>query len=187
MSLDYKSKYIELRSKFIKTSERFYRLGMEEGLKQGQLQAQQEQMAMQQQQQEMMAQGVDPETGQPMQPPMDENGMPMEDQQAEMMQEDPEMMQEEQGSELDQHISELENLVKKGEKPGVVELRKAVKTITDLRKSQKAKMASNHKEVINSKQKDLVDNILKKWEKEANSDSISNNLEEIISSEGFKV
>ena len=33
MAVDYKIKYLDLRSKFMKTAERFYRLGKEDGLK----------------------------------------------------------------------------------------------------------------------------------------------------------
>lgn len=188
-AVDYKQKYIDLRAKFAKTCDKYYRAGYEEGMKEGQMQAQQEQM-MQQQQQEMIAQGIDPETGQPIQGgAVDENGMPIEDQGAmEAAQEGmaPEGMDEAQGSELDQHINELEGLVSKGEKPKVTDLRKAVKALASLRKSQKAKLKSNHKEVTVSKQKDLVNNMLKKWESEANK-SVTDNLEEIIASEGIKI
>lgn len=185
MAVDYKQKYIDLRSKFAKTCDMYYRTGYEDGMKEGQMQAQQEAM-MQQQQQAMMEQGIDPETGQPIEgAPVDENGMPIEEGAEEGMA--PEEMGEEQGSELDQHINELEALVQKGEKPKVTELRKAVEAITSLRKSQKEKLASNHKKVTVSKQKDFVNNMLKKWENEANKESVTENLEEIITSEGIKL
>ena len=50
MAVDYKQKYTDLRSKFAKTTERYYRTGYEAGMKEGQMAAQQEQMQMQQQQ-----------------------------------------------------------------------------------------------------------------------------------------
>lgn len=199
MAVDYKQKYLDLRSKFAKACDRYYRTGYEEGMKEGaqqaQMQAMQDQMAMQQQQQ-MAEQGIDPETGQPIEgapeemggeemgaeqmggQPMPEGGMPMQS---------PEEMGGQQGSELDQHIGELESLVSKGEKPKVTELRKAVHALADLRKSQKAKLKSNHKEVVTSKQKQVVDSILKKWEKEVEKDSVVSNLEDMISSEGIKI
>ena len=196
MSVDYKQKYLDLRSKFANTCNAYYRTGYEEGMKDGQMQAQQEQMQMQAQQEQMAAQGINPETGEPMEGAVDENGMPIEvqgsegeGQEEDMNPEDmnPEDMSEEEGSELDQHINELESLVQKGEKPKVTELRKAVKALANLRKNHKSKLASNHKKVVTSKQKQLVDNILKKWEKEANSESVTENLESIIATEGIKL
>lgn len=186
MAIDYKSKYIDLRSKFSKSCDRYYRMGYEEGMKEGQQQAMQDQMAMQQQQ-AAMEQGIDPETGMPIEGGQD--GVSPEEQQ--MMggegEVDPqEMNMEDGGSELDQHINELESLVQKGEKPKVTDLRKAIKALTDLRKS-KTKLKSNHKAVTVSKQKDLVNNILQKWEEEANQPSVTANLEKIIAAEGIKI
>ena len=190
MAVDYKMKYLDLRSKFMKTAERFYRLGKEDGLKEGQMQAQQQQMEMQAQQEAMMNGQVDPETGEPIAP--EQGGMPGEEmspeEQAAMEEQGmaPEDMSEEEGSELDSKINELEQLVQKGEKPKVTELRKAVEEITNLRKSQK-KLKPNHKKVVTSKQKDFVDGILKKWETEANDEKIMDNLENMIESEGIKI
>jgi hypothetical protein len=190
VAIDYKQKYQSLRSKFAKETDRYFRTGYEAGMKEGQMQAQQEQMEMQRQQ-EMMQQGIDPETGQPMQGGVDpQTGepipggeqAPMEEGQAPME----EGIDEGQGSELDQHINELESLVSKGSKPKVTDLRKAIDNLTNLRKTQK-QLKSNHKEVVVSKQKDFVDGIMKKWEKEANDKSVTSNLEEIIASEGIEI
>jgi len=175
----------------MKTAERMYRLGKEDGLKEGQMQAQQQQMEMQAQQEAAMAaaQGgqIDPETGQPIPPEAGmEPGMEGELPPEEMAAMQGEEMDEEQGSELDQRISELESLVAKGEKPKVTDLRKAIDEITSLRKSQK-KMKPSHKKVTSSKQKDLVDGILKKWETEANKESVVDNLEKIIQKEGIEI
>ena len=193
MAVDYKAKYLDLRSKFAKTTERYYRTGYEAGMKEGQMAAQQEQMQMQQQQ-EMMAQGIDPETGQPMEGggAVDpETGMPMEGDPAAMGEEGqipPEgEMGEEGGTELDQHINELEGLVAKGEKPKVTDLRKAILSLSNVRKNQRNQLKSNHKDVTVSKQKSLVENMLKKWESEANSKSVTEGLEDIIESEGIKL
>ena len=73
MAVDYKNKYLDLRSKFAKTTDRYYRAGYEEGLKKGEQQAMQQQQEMMQQQQAMEA-GVDPETGMPIEGADDENG-----------------------------------------------------------------------------------------------------------------
>lgn len=191
MAVDYKAKYIDLRSKFAKTTDRYYRTGYEAGIKEGEMQAQQQQME-EQQAQEMMAQGIDPETGQPLQGgAVDENGIPVDDQgamdEAQMGMEGAEGMEDGGGTELDQHIDELQGLVQKGEKPKVTDLRKAIESLADMRKSQKNQLKSNHKEVTVSKQKSFVDNMLKKWEKEASLKSVTENLEEIIEAEGIKL
>lgn len=192
MAVDYKMKYLDLRAKFMKTSERMYRLGKEDGLKEGQMQAQQQQ-AEQAAQQEAMMNGqpqIDPETGEPIPPEM--GGQPME---GEIPQEGMEGMPQEgmegemsegEGTELDQRIGELEQLVAKGEKPKVTDLRKVIIELAELRKSQK-QLKPNHKKVVVSKQKDLVDNMLKKWEDEANKTSVTDNLEDIIESEGIEL
>lgn len=188
MAVDYKQKYLDLRAKFTKTADRYYRTGYETGMKEGQMQAQQEQMQMQQEQ-EMMAQGIDPETGQPIEGGAvdPETGMPMEEGGEQMPPEAMgEEMGEEQGSELDQHIGELESLVAKGEKPKVTDLRKAIVSLSNLRKSQKNQLKPNHGEVTVSKQKNLVDNMLKKWETEANKSPLDD-LEEIVTKEGLKL
>ena len=89
MAVDYKQKYLDLRQKFVKMCDRYYRIGMEEGLEKGQIQAQMEAMQQQQQQQQqaMAAQQaamqgggqpeIDPQTGEPM-PPQEGGGMPPE-------------------------------------------------------------------------------------------------------------
>lgn len=169
--VDYKVKYIELRNKFMESCDRFYRLGKEEGLKQGQMQA----AAQMQQPQEPQ---IDPETGE------------MVDQQSQDIAQQ-EMAQEqdmqEEPSELDAKIEELENLVQKGEKPKVTDLREVVLEMSELRKKEKARLSSGHKKVVVSEQKDLVDDILKKWEKEATSQKVTENLEDIILKEGIKL
>jgi len=192
--VDYKIKYLDLRSKFMKTAERMYRLGKEDGLKEGQMQAQQQQMQQQAEMEAMQAQAgmggepqIDPQTGEPI-PPQEGMDPGMEEAMSpdEMAQMQEEGMDQEQGSELDQRINELESLVAKGEKPKVTDLRKAVIELAELRKSQK-QMKSNHKKVTSSKQKGLVDSILKKWEAEANKESQTKELEKIIQSEGIEI
>lgn len=201
--LDYKAKYKELKAKMIEATDLAYRLGMADGLKQGAMQAQQQQMA--QMQQAMMQPQIDPATGQPIQggqPPMDPSmggapgGMPMDPGMGGQPPMDPSMMDpnaEMGGSqdlepgaqgEMDQYIQELEDLVSKGEKPSVVEVRKRVEAITSLRKSQKAKMKSNQPQVITA-QKKLVNGILKKWETETK--VTAENLEDVLKETGLKI
>jgi hypothetical protein len=195
MSSDYKQKYKEVVQKLVESTDVAYRLGYEAGMKQArqdnmmQQQAQQQQ-AMMQQQAAMIGQvpGQDgqqtDESGAPMQDQGQMPGQaPMEGQQAAPMGEDEEMSPE-QGSELDQHIGELENLVSKGEKPKVSDLRKIVTELSNLRKSQKEKF-KNNEEQVSSSQRKVVSGILKKWEEE--NKSVMENLEDIIAREGLKI
>ena len=181
MAIDYKQKYLDIRDKLIDASDVAYRLGFEQGMKEGQMAAQQqqmqEQMMMEQQQAEAeamaAAQGGDPEA-------MD--GVPPEAPGEEM----PPEMSEEEGSELDDHISELENMVAKGEKPKILDIRKVVEAMGTLRKAQKSKSEKQVEKRV-SQQKNMVDNILKKWEKEADTDSVTKQLEDTIKEHGLKI
>ena len=168
-STDYKIKYLDIRAKLIEVQDVAWRDGYEKGLKEGEQAAQQAALQEQQmmEQQMMQAQGG--------MPPEAQGGMEGEIPSGMETAQPP--MDEEQGSELDQHINELEQLVQKGEKPSVVSVRKIVEQLSGLRKNQKEKY-SNKVIQTTSSQKKLVDNILKKWEKE--SEKISSNLEEII-------
>jgi hypothetical protein len=188
----------------IEATDLAYRLGMADGLKQGQMQAQQAQM--QQMQQAMMQPQIDPATGQPIpggQPGMDPamGGQPGMDPMAGGAPMDPSMdpamaagmdpnamggqdLEPGAQSEMDQYINELEELVAKGEKPSVIEVRKRVEAITNLRKSQKAKMKQNQP-AVTAAQKKLVNGILAKWEKETK--VTSENLEDVLKESGLKL
>lgn len=200
MSIDFKQRYKELKSKTLEATNLAYRLGMEAGLQQAAMEnAQMQVQQMQQQQAAMQGQQIDPATGQPIQGgQVDQNGQPMPDQmggqpmspeeQMAMQDQQGDPMEEEmdqgQGSELDMLVNELEELVSKGEKPTVTELRKKVTAISDLRKSQKMKMKEIKPREV-SAQKNMVDNILKKWAKE--STLTADNLEDRIKEEGLKL
>lgn len=186
MPADYKTKYLDLRAKLIESTDAAFRLGFEQGIEEGQKQAQQQQMAMEQammQQQAAAAQGEEgmppeeggqmPEEGGEEMPP-EEGGEPM-----------PEEMGEETASELDEHMDALGSLVAKGAKPSVVDLRKKVNEIMDLRKAQKNAWKKKNSKTT-SAQKRLVDDILKKWEKETK-DVTENITEEIAKEKGIKL
>lgn len=181
----------------IESTDLAYRLGMADGLKQGAMQAQQQQMA--QMQQAMMQPQIDPATGQPIpggQPgmdPMAQGGAPMDpsmmDPNAMAAGMDPNAMGTQDlepgaANEMDQYIEELESLVAKGEKPSVIDIRKRVEAITNLRKSQKAKMKQNQP-AVTAAQKKLVNGILAKWEKETK--VTSENLEDVLKESGLKL
>lgn len=186
MSADYKSKYMDIRSKLIESVDVAFRDGYAQGLEKGAQQAQEQQMQqqaeMEQQMQQQAAMGQE-EGGEQMPQSEEEQAamMEQEDQQMEMA---PEEMGEEDGSELDSHISELEGLISKGERPKILDLRKAVLNITSLRKTQKDKFQAKIAKTV-SKQKSVVDNILKKWETE--SKSVTDNLENIIKEHGITI
>jgi len=190
--LDYKQKYKEIKSQMLRSSDLAYRLGYQKGLEDGQMEAMQQQMAQQQQmmaqQQAAMQGGGQPGQEEPseeeMQQMQQEEGMQEEgDPNAQVPLDDEEQLEPGQVSELDNHINELEALVAKGQKPSVMDMRKAVSNLSDIRKSQKAKMKQEQPK-INTAQKQLVEGILKKWESE--SKATSETLEEIISKEGLK-
>ena len=178
MAADYKTKYLDMRAKLLEATDTAYRLGFEEGMKEGQQAAQQQQMEMEAQAAAMGQPGVEggmpPEMGggEEMSPEM--GGAPAPE----------EMGGEEEGSELDSQISELENLVSKGEKPSVLTMRKAVEKLSTIRKTQKDTWSKKRQKTV-STQKKLVDNILNKWENE--SKSVTENLEDIIKEHGIKV
>lgn len=105
--VNYKRKYIELRTKFISSVDVAFRLGVEQGMQQAQVQQAQQQQADAQAMQQAAA------GGQPGQPgeggaPGEEGGQPGE-QPGNPASEHPE------GSELDQHISQLEQAMGKAE------------------------------------------------------------------------
>ncbi len=189
--LDYKQKYREIRTKMMEAVDVSFRLGYEEGLKEGEMQAQQMQMQQQAEAEALAAQqgGINPETGQPINPAAAEEGMVEGEIDPETGEELPpeEMGGMEAGTELDSHINELEGLVQKGEKPSIMDMRKAVIKISDIRKAQKNKYIDLKKKKAksNSAQKKVVNNILKKWEFEAQ--DTSSGIEKIIKESGIEI
>lgn len=127
--INYKNKYMELRSKYMSDLDMAFRLGFE----QGQQQAQQDQMMQQQQQaqevQMAAAQGQaqggfgGEQPGQPGDPEATQAG-------AEGA---PSAAPEAGGSELDQHISKLEQAIAKSED---AELKKSLHDLKELRKKE---------------------------------------------------
>jgi hypothetical protein len=197
----YKQKYLDLKQKYLNDIDLMYRLGYEAGAKQAQQEAMQQQMQMQQQQAQQQAammqqaqQGGQPGMGQPgmeEQPPgMEQEGMPMEGQvpgqeMPPMEQGAPEMGMEGQApGELDDKIAELESLLSKGEKPKILDLRKAVQALSDARKAQFKKTNQASKKV-ESAQRSLVKGILQKWSSETK--TVSDDLEKILADEGIKL
>ena len=176
MSIDYKTKYLDIRKKLLSATDVAYRCAFEEGLRKGAQQAQMEQMQMQieqmaqqqmAQQQAMMGGGAPGAEGEA--PPQEE--MSPEEQQAMEEQgmapegEAEQEMPPEQSSELDAGIAELEGLVSKGEKPKVRDIRKVVDRLSDIRKAARIKNDNKAKQ-NNNAQTQFVKNIINKWEKD---------------------
>ena len=111
--INYKSKYLELRSKYINDVDMAFRLGFEQGLNQAKQQqalaAQEQAMQAQAQQQEMEQQQANQEEEQQMEP-------------------------QNEGSELDEHIGNLEQALQGSDNP---EVQKSLKALIDLRKKEK--------------------------------------------------
>ncbi len=123
--INYKSKYMELRSRYMNDLDMAFRLGFEQG---GQQEQQNQMMQQQQQAQEVemaaaqgQAQGAPGEgqPGQPQDPGMDQNPASAS--------ENP------NGSELDQHIAKLETMIAKSEDG---DLKKSFSDLQNLRKKE---------------------------------------------------
>lgn len=195
MAADWKTKYMDIRAKLKDATDVAFRLGYEKGMKDGTQAAQMQAMAQQQQQQAAMMGGAPGQPGDLSQDPAmqggdpSQGGMPPEaggDEDVMMggAAPDAEADAEGGGSELDQHINELQSLVAKGEKPSVLDIRKAVTALAGIRKNQKNVWAKKAEKIIPA-QKKVVDSILKKWENE--SKQPSEGLEKIIKEHGLKI
>lgn len=134
--IDYKTKYMALRGKYMNDLDMAFRLGFE----QGQQQAQQEQMMQQQAEQQAMEQaqaaamaggGAPGQEGQPTQ----EGGAPGEGAPGEEVA--PGAAMAGQPSELDQHISQLEQMIAKSEALAKdPEIKKSLDNLKAIRKAE---------------------------------------------------
>ena len=148
--INYKKKYLELRTKYIADLDMAYRLGFEAGGQQAQQQQAIETDA-QNQQAEMQRQGLQAEA-------MGQNGAPKENEMGAHVGGQPGKVSENpsqegqpmngssgNGSEIDQHISKLQGMLGKGHSPqiqksldAIIDLRKKEKLAYDLQKGQEA-------------------------------------------------
>lgn len=119
--IDYKSKYMNLKAKFMNTTDLAWRLGYEQGLKDAQL----DQLQQQQMQNDAMAQSqagasqLGQESADPTKP--EEQPTPIS--------------QNPNGDELDQHINKLESMLGKSEISSL-EIQDLKKTLSDIRSLQ---------------------------------------------------
>jgi malonyl CoA-acyl carrier protein transacylase len=124
--INYKNKYMELRSKYLNDVDVAFRLGFE----QGGMQAQQDQMAQEQQQAQEMQQAAAQGAAQP-------GGAPGEGQPGQPEQSQETGSEHPEGSELDQHIAKLESMIAKPDGASPQELGKSIEDLKKLTKSWK--------------------------------------------------
>lgn len=201
--INFKNKYLELRSKYIADVDMAFRLGMEQGMQQAQqqqaLDAQAQAQEAEQQQKLAEANGMggeQPEDGQPPQ----EGEQPAQP-----------GMEGQGGSELDQHINKLESMLGGSEQSpeikksleAIVSLRKAEKLAVELKKSDMAikgiakalhkpsfkigvqaqsNMTNNAKKSVSMQHK-IVNDVMKAWKEEES--KADNKIENILNIENL--
>jgi hypothetical protein len=180
--MDYKAKYLELRTKLIESTDLAYRLGYEQGFEKGQSSQQQ----MQQQQVDEFGNPIQQNNGFGSEQPQIVNGQeskfkteeksPFDVDNSTALNMDGTMGG---GSELDQHIDQLEGLVKKGERPTLLEIRSVVGKISDLRKNQKNIVERAEGSV--AWQKEIINNLINNMDKKT--ETTLEGLEKIIAAE----
>lgn len=154
---DWKARYFNIRSRLLESTDVAYRLGFEAGMK----------AAKQNQMDQMQAQAAQA------------GAVPSNSEIAA-----PEQVGDQEGAQqLDSQIQQLESLVSKGSKPSVVDVRKAVQELSDIRKSQKYKWTQKSQANDNEQQK-FINNVIQKWENE--SKSVTDGLEDVLKEHGFK-
>jgi hypothetical protein len=173
--IDYKKKYMDLRARFVEALDIAFRTGYEQGYNESQIQSMAQQAQMQAQQTAMM-QGQMGAAG-------------AEDYGMEQTSEGEMTAPEAGGDEMDAAIAELEQLVNKSE-PSIEDMKKSLEVIKNKRMFQKLQKATKEagkkmgqppkplslsykvnlpedaKQAV-SMQSKIVDDILKKWEQEA--------------------
>lgn len=201
--VNWKDKYLDLKSKFMESVDQAFRLGYEQGAQQ----AAQDQMAMQQQQEAELQQQaggvVNNEPGQ------EQMSQPNAEQQIQPDSQNP------AGSELDQHIAKLESMVAKGE-VSPEDLKKSLEDFKTIRKAELSKMTferemrksnaaipgivkalhkpafkigqqashnmnDNAKRAVNM-QHQIVNDVMKKWDEE--SKQAGSDITKILNNEG---
>ena len=172
LKTEWKQKYYDLRSRYMNAIDLAFRLGVEQGLKEAEMQNMQMQLQQAQEQAAAAAQ-MPPEADMPGGEALPPDQMPPEGgleadappegevgPEGEML--DEEMMGEEEGGEdeLDQSIDELESYVRKGETPTLEKLAKSIHRVKDTKQKVDTQKSLNQNRKI-------VDGILKKWENES--------------------
>jgi hypothetical protein len=156
--INWKSKYQELKSKYMNAVDMAFRLGVEEGLKQGQLDSANQQLAQASaQQQDQAAGGGAPGGGDPSAgggaggqlpggkqnnnsaPGTPDQGGGNDKSGAASVQPQP-VSANPEGSELDQHIAKLESMISKSEDLDITVLKGAINDLKSLQKSQKEQL-----------------------------------------------
>lgn len=149
--IDWKQKYQELRSKYLNAVDVAFRLGVQEGMRNAEIQQLQTQLQeAQAQAQAAMAASSQPPIGEDGMPvddqgtPVDDQGMPVEEEMVDAS----EGEGEGEGDELDQSINELEGLVKKEKKINVTELMKSIHKPGKIQKSEDSEKQKKIEELL---------------------------------------
>jgi hypothetical protein len=127
--LNWKNKYLELRSKYINDIDMAFRLGYEQGMQGAQQQQAQEQKTQMEQAQQLQAQGLNGDNGEGKAPRLGDEGGEIE--------QPGQSPGTEQSSELDQHIGKLETML--SSTPDA-EIKKSLQALVTLRKAEKEAM-----------------------------------------------
>lgn len=210
--INWKSKYQEVKAKWMESVDMAFRIGFEEGLKQSQLDQVSQQMAQQQQLAGMQAGAEQPTEQDPSQDAGDQGQGPTQPAGPGKGIEEPES-ENPDGSELDQHIARLEGMISKSEQIDAKDLIGTVSQLKGLQKSQleqlqlrksaqaipaiakalhkpafKMSQQANHnlngaaKQAVSMQQK-IVTDIMAKWEAEEN--KVSKDILSQLSIEGL--
>lgn len=146
--IDWKNKYQELRSKYLNAIDVAFKMGVEEGMRNAEMEQLQQQVADMEQEQ-AMAEEAAMMGGEGM---VDEAGMPIEGEEMPMDEEMPmegmegEELPQEEGDDMGQSIDELESFVKK-EKP--FDARKLMKSIHKSEVKKTSKTTNKKQDKIN--------------------------------------
>lgn len=205
--LNYKNKYLELRSKYINDLDMAFRLGVEQGMQQAQqqqaLDAQQQANELEMAQTQGMSNGMGDEPGQPQEPGAEGQESGVNNPQSPGI-------ENQSGSELDQHINKLEGMLGKDTNPEVQKslneiksLRKAEKFAIEMKKSEKTitgiakalhkpafkigvqatnNLTDSAKKAVTLQHK-IVDDIMKAWDGEKN--KAEKDITKILNIEGL--
>jgi hypothetical protein len=199
--IDYKKKYMEIRSILVNSVDQAFKAGYQQGSKDAQVEAMQQQAEMQAQQMAAMQGG--------MQPGMDDGTMTPEEQQGQVMDGAADAHFQDGSNELENGMAELEQELSKAEfdKQAIAaqlanltrslnkikeanELKKSSSHIKKIKNAHnklseyslgyKKNLSTTHKKAV-SAQQNIVEGILKKWEAEET--KVAADILDVLSSE----
>ena len=199
--VDYKQKYVELRAKFLESTNMAYRAGYEAATKDAQIQQLTQQVADGQAREQAAAAQAGMMGQDPNAPQEDPNAMPVDGQEGadqnlmnnspnpnqmpygDDNQNNPAFQDQQGGGELDSAINELSGMVSKGQKPSLIDLRKSLDKVMAIRQKHIAISELKKSNSLVSETVEKVNDILDKWESEKDSES----FEKMVKKKGIKI